>query len=156
MDLKRTRSRQRIGMVLLLISIGLCPGVRPIVHRHTEYGDGVDATTVLEWHLASFHRRSAGEPCEAPEGYHLHWLLVCQGALDPHCQLHAGVYGSVLESIADASNAFPRWCMLQESVGSFSLRSIDCLRNSGSDSRTAHHPLRLVRSAHALYGIARI
>ncbi|MFN7732291.1 MAG: hypothetical protein ACK5OB_10315 [Pirellula sp.] len=151
------RSRQRIGIVLLLIFIGLCPGVRPVVHRHSEYGQGFEAAAFLVRHLESFHGQSATAAKELPEGFHLHWMLICQDVADPHCQIQSAVQGHVLGYPANAvSDAVPVSDPQSSRVENISLALASRTGRSGCDSRTASHSMRLVRSAHALYGIARI
>lgn len=156
MDPIRKRSSQRIGIVLLLMFVALCPGVRPIVHRHAEYGQGAEAASILDWHLASFHRNAENAPWETPEDYHLHWLLVCQDTVDPHCQVQPAGLGDIVESPLDSAFELARVCVLDAWLVEYSFSSVPKARCPGCDVGTSSHSMRLVRSAHALYGIARI
>lgn len=156
MDPIGIRSRQRIGVVLLLLFIGLCPGVRPVGHKHSEYGRSAEAAAVLDWHVKSFHGLAANDPWDASEGFHFHWMFVCQDSTDPHCRIQSAAEGQVFEVLGNAVSDAVRGC---DSLGMgvcFSVASASGAGRLGCDSCTASHSMRLVRSAHALYGVARI
>ncbi|MEI8211648.1 MAG: hypothetical protein WCI02_05835 [Planctomycetota bacterium] len=149
---KLSRLDRRAVYLCLAVCFILCPGIRPVVHSHTEYGRSCIGQVQLEHHLVQFHQDLANEPSED----HLHWSLNFLPGICTSTTLHRGL--DAMECLAEWEWVLPSHSHILAREASFSsdFFSFDiAFRFPKRDRGDRFSPLTY-SSAHSLYGIARI
>ena len=152
MNPKINRLDRRVVYLCLAVCISLCPGVRSVVHSHTEFGRSCTGLDQLERHLMQFHQDQGNEPTED----HLHWSLNFFPGICTSSTSHRGL--NAMECLAEWESVLPSHSQIMAWEAAFSMDcvSFDIASSIAKRDWGDRFTALSTSSAHSLYGIARI